>query len=159
MASSCSRPLRRAKSDLEAAGGHAGAPAFNIESYLKERAQFVERALEGSVAHPGGPGGQLLEAMRYSLLAGGKRLRPILALAACEAVGGQVADAVGLACALEMIHTYSPIHDDLPCMDDDDLRRGRPTNHKVYGEAIAPLAGDRLLHHAFKGLARSPPHR
>ncbi len=81
MASSTLRPLHKAKPDLEAPGGHAGAPAFNIESYLKERAQFVERALEGSVAQPGGPGGQLLEAMRYSLLAGGKRLRPILALA------------------------------------------------------------------------------
>src|SRR5271155_2673170 len=93
--------------------------------------------------------------MRYSLLAGGKRLRPILALAACEAVGGEAANAMGLACALEMIHTYSLIHDDLPCMDDDDLRRGRPTNHKVYGEAMATLAGDGLLTDAFKVLARS----
>ncbi|HZY58345.1 MAG TPA: farnesyl diphosphate synthase [Candidatus Binataceae bacterium] len=159
MASSTSRPLHKAEPDLEAPDGHAGAPTFNIESYLKERAQFVERALEGGVAQPDGPGGQLLEAMRYSLLAGGKRLRPILALAACEAVGGQLADAVGLACALEMIHTYSLIHDDLPCMDDDDLRRGRPTNHKVYGEAMATLAGDGLLTDAFKVLARSARDR
>ena len=101
----------------------------------------------------------LLEAMRYSLLAGGKRLRPILALAACEAVGGEIADAIGLACALEMIHTYSLIHDDLPCMDDDDLRRGRPTNHKVYGEAMATLAGDGLLTDAFKVLVRSSANR
>ena len=93
--------------------------------------------------------------MRYSLLAGGKRLRPVLALAACEAVGGNVEAAMGLACAIEMIHTYSLIHDDLPCMDDDDLRRGRPTNHKVYGEAIATLAGDGLLTDAFKVLAQS----
>ena len=91
--------------------------------------------------------------MRYSLLAGGKRLRPILALAACEAVGGALEAAMGFACAIEMIHTYSLIHDDLPCMDDDDLRRGRPTNHKVYGEAIATLAGDGLLTDAFKVLA------
>ncbi len=93
--------------------------------------------------------------MRYSLLAGGKRLRPVLALASCEAVGGKVEAAMGLACAVEMIHTYSLIHDDLPCMDDDDMRRGRPTNHKVYGEAIATLAGDALLTDAFKVLALS----
>jgi geranylgeranyl diphosphate synthase type II len=95
------------------------------------------------------------EAMRYSLLAGGKRLRPVLVLASCEAVGGKVDAAMGLACAVEMIHTYSLIHDDLPCMDDDDMRRGRPTNHKVYGEAIATLAGDALLTDAFKVLALS----
>jgi geranylgeranyl diphosphate synthase type II len=136
-----------------------GAPSFNIESYLKERAEFVERALDHSVVHAGVPGGQLLEAMRYSLLAGGKRLRPILALGACEAVGGEAADAIGFACALEMIHSYSLIHDDLPCMDDDDLRRGRPTNHKVYGEAMATLAGDGLLTDAFKVLARSAGNR
>ena len=96
--------------------------------------------------------------MRYSLLAGGKRLRPVLALAACEAVGGALDDAMGFACALEMIHTYSLIHDDLPCMDDDDLRRGKPTNHKVYGEAIATLAGDALLTDAFGcSLVRARP--
>ncbi len=93
--------------------------------------------------------------MRYSLMAGGKRLRPVLATAACEAVGGEIEAAMGLACAIEMIHTYSLVHDDLPCMDDDDLRRGRPTNHKVFGEAIATLAGDGLLTDAFKVLARS----
>jgi geranylgeranyl diphosphate synthase type II len=87
--------------------------------------------------------------MRYSLMAGGKRLRPILAVAACEAVGGHLDAVIGYACALEMIHTYSLVHDDLPCMDDDDLRRGRPTNHKVFGEAIATLAGDGLLTDAF----------
>jgi len=136
-----------------------GSPGFKIQSYLKERAEFVERALDRAVINHGGPGARLLEAMRYSLFAGGKRLRPILALAACEAVGGAPDDAIGLACALEMIHTYSLIHDDLPCMDDDDLRRGRPTNHKVYGDAMATLAGDALLTDAFNVLARSRSSR
>jgi len=93
--------------------------------------------------------------MRYSLLGGGKRLRPILALAACEAVGGAPQRAMGLACAVEMIHNYSLIHDDLPCMDNDDLRHGRATSHRVYGEAMATLAGDGLLTDAFKVLAGS----
>jgi geranylgeranyl diphosphate synthase type II len=128
----------------------AGAAAFDLDHYLKERAALVERALAAGVAASEGPAGRLLEAMRYSLMAGGKRLRPVLALASCEAVGGTVEAAMDLACAIEMIHTYSLVHDDLPCMDDDDLRRGRPTNHKVYGEAIATLAGDALLTDAFK---------
>jgi geranylgeranyl diphosphate synthase, type II len=116
---------------------------------------LVESALGRAVVRADGPASRLFEAMRYSLLAGGKRLRPILALAACEAAGGELAAALGFACAIEMIHTYSLVHDDLPCMDDDDLRRGRPTNHKVFGEAIATLAGDGLLTDAFKVLARS----
>ena len=128
---------------------------FDLHSYLKERAQLIERALKRSVEEPTGAAARLHEAVRYSLLAGGKRLRPVLALASCEAVGGKVEAAMGLACAVEMIHTYSLIHDDLPCMDDDDMRRGRPTNHKVYGEAIATLAGDALLTDAFKVLALS----
>lgn len=127
---------------------------FVLEQYLKERAALVERELRHLIAMPEGPASRLFEAMRYSLLAGGKRLRPILALAACEAVGGLLEAALGFGCAVEMIHTYSLIHDDLPCMDDDDLRRGRPTNHKVFGEAIATLAGDGLLTDAFKVLAR-----
>src|SRR5579885_1646869 len=131
------------------------ASRFDIERYLKERAALVQNALDRTVVEHRGPGAKLLEAMRYSLLAGGKRLRPVLALAACEAVGGKPQDALGFACALEMIHTYSLIHDDLPCMDDDDLRRGRPTNHKVFGEAIATLAGDGLLTDAFALIARS----
>ena len=134
------------------AGG--GAP-LEIERYLRERAAIVERALADAVVERGVPAGRLFEAMRYSLLAGGKRLRPVLALAACEAVGGGLEAAMGFACAIEMIHTYSLIHDDLPCMDDDDLRRGRPTNHKIYGEAIATLAGDALLTDAFSMLAKS----
>jgi len=128
---------------------------FVLERYLEERAALVGRELDRFVIAAGGPASRLFEAMRYSLLAGGKRLRPVLALAASDAVGGQPADALGFACAVEMIHTYSLIHDDLPCMDDDDLRRGRPTNHKVFGEAIATLAGDGLLTDAFKVLARS----
>lgn len=94
------------------------------------------------------------EAMGYSLSAGGKRLRPLLVLLACEACGGEVEAALPAACAIEMIHTYSLIHDDLPAMDDDDLRRGRPTNHVVYGEALAILAGDGLLTLAFEIVAR-----
>ncbi len=128
---------------------------FVLNHYLKERAQLVELALAKCVDTPAGASARLMEAMRYSLLAGGKRLRPVLALASCEAVGGKIVAAIDLACAVEMIHTYSLIHDDLPCMDDDDFRRGRPTNHKVYGEAIATLAGDALLTDAFKVLARA----
>lgn len=130
-----------------------GGSPFDFDRYLRERAALVERALAECVHAPAGPADRLLEAMRYSLLAGGKRLRPVLALAACEAVGGALDAALPLACAIEMIHTYSLVHDDLPCMDDDDLRRGRPTNHKVFGEAIATLAGDGLLTDAFKILA------
>ena len=133
----------------------AGRSAIDFERYLRERAALIERALTECVPAPAGPAGRLFEAMRYSLLAGGKRLRPVLALAACEAVGGVLDSALPLACAIEMIHTYSLVHDDLPCMDDDDLRRGRPTNHKVFGEAIATLAGDGLLTDAFKVLATS----
>ncbi|MBV8357832.1 MAG: polyprenyl synthetase family protein [Deltaproteobacteria bacterium] len=128
---------------------------FDLAHYLRERAGLIERQLAISVAESNGPANRLIEAMRYSLMAGGKRLRPILALAACETVGGQVEAALGYACALEMIHTYSLVHDDLPCMDDDDLRRGRPTNHKVFGEAIAMLAGDGLLTDAFGLIVRS----
>jgi geranylgeranyl diphosphate synthase, type II len=133
----------------------AGGVASNPENYLRERAALVERELADRACQSDGPANRLFEAMRYSLMAGGKRLRPILALAACEAVGGALDRAIGYACALEMIHTYSLVHDDLPCMDDDDLRRGRPTNHKVFGEAIATLAGDALLTDAFAMTARA----
>src|SRR5579862_5492966 len=121
MPSSGPAPTAKASAS-ELTGASAG--GFDIEQYLKQRAQFVERRLETAVEMLDVPAARLLEAMRYSLMAGGKRLRPILAIAACEAVGGDPEDAGGLACALEMIHTYSLIHDDLPCMDDDDLRRG-----------------------------------
>lgn len=100
--------------------------------------------------------GEVVRAMRYSLASGGKRIRPVLALAACEALGGRAEDALPFAGAVEMIHTYSLIHDDLPCMDDDDLRRGRPSNHKVFGEATALLAGDALLTYAFESALASP---
>ena len=96
------------------------------------------------------PQGGLVEAMRYSLLAGGKRIRPMLVLEFCRVCGGDVEAALPAACAIEMLHTYSLIHDDLPCMDNDDLRRGRPTNHKVYGECVATLAGDALQAAAFE---------
>jgi geranylgeranyl diphosphate synthase type II len=127
-----------------------------LGDYLRERCRLIEAALADALPEqPGTAAARLFEAMRYSLFAGGKRIRPVLALAACEAVGGRIESAIGLGCALEMIHTYSLIHDDLPCMDDDDLRRGKPTNHKIYGEAMATLAGDALLTDAFKVLARS----
>ncbi|NJN73828.1 MAG: polyprenyl synthetase family protein [Limnothrix sp. RL_2_0] len=127
---------------------------FSLEQYLKKQKTIVEAALDQSVviAEPV----TIYEAMRYSLLAGGKRLRPILCLAACEMLGGTPEMAMNTACALEMIHTMSLIHDDLPAMDNDDLRRGKPTNHKVYGEDIAILAGDGLLSYAFEYVARTP---
>lgn len=99
---------------------------------------------------------ELYEAMRYSLLAGGKRLRPILTMEVCRMCGGVVETALPLGCAVEMVHTYSLIHDDLPAMDNDDLRRGKPTNHKVFGEATAILAGDALLTGAFERIAAAP---
>ena len=129
---------------------------FELTAYLKDRAALIERALAGLVSIHGGLEARLFEAMRYSLLDGGKRLRPILALASCEAVGGKIDDAMNFACAIEMIHTYSLVHDDLPSMDNDDLRHGKPANHKVYGDAIATLAGDALLTDAFGVIARSP---
>ncbi|CAL5223044.1 g5500 [Coccomyxa viridis] len=126
--------------------------AFNFASYMKERAQLVNEALDKSVPlqYP-----EIInESMRYSLLAGGKRVRPCLCLAACEAVGGSIDQAMPTACAMEMLHTMSLIHDDLPSMDNDDFRRGKPTNHKVYGEDVAILAGDALLTLAFEYICR-----
>ena len=127
---------------------------MNLKIYLKRRQRLVDGALERWVPgeHEFPP--NVHQAMRYSLFAGGKRLRPILVLAAAEAVGGRIADALPLACSLELIHTYSLIHDDLPSMDDDDLRRGKPTSHKVFGEALAILAGDALLTESFHLLTR-----
>lgn len=119
---------------------------------LTEYQKKIEAALEGYAAQwP--DHGELKDAMAYSLLSGGKRIRPVLTLAVCRLFGGEADKALPLACGLEMVHTYSLIHDDLPCMDDDDLRRGKPTNHKVYGEAMAVLAGDALLTAAFETLA------
>ncbi|KJS17444.1 MAG: geranyl transferase [Peptococcaceae bacterium BRH_c4b] len=117
---------------------------------LKARAALVDRALEEYLPTDGTHPAVIHEAMRYSLFAGGKRLRPVLALSASEVAGGSVEKIMPAACALELIHTYSLIHDDLPAMDDDDFRRGRPTCHKKYGEAMAILAGDALLTMAFE---------
>jgi geranylgeranyl diphosphate synthase, type II len=124
---------------------------FELTAYLSERQALVEAALDASlpIQYPE----TLYESMRYSLLAGGKRLRPILCLASCELVGGTVEMAMPTACALEMIHTMSLIHDDLPAMDNDDVRRGKPTNHKLFGDAIAILAGDALWAYAFEWIA------
>lgn len=124
---------------------------FDLSTYLGERQALVEAALDQSL--PIKPPETIYEAMRYSLLAGGKRLRPILCLASCELVGGTVEMAMPTACALEMVHTMSLIHDDLPAMDNDDYRRGKLTNHKVYGDDIAILAGDGLLVYAFEVVA------
>ena len=129
--------------------------AFNLKVYLSEKKAIVDRALEIYLPKPEGPACDLIRAMRYSVFAGGKRLRPILCIAGCETVGSAGADVLPVACALELIHTYSLIHDDLPVMDDDDLRRGKPTNHKVFGEATALLAGDGLLTEAFALMTRS----
>ncbi len=125
--------------------------AFDLSRYLAERQALVEVALDQAIAvvYPE----TIYESMRYSLMAGGKRLRPILCLATCEMVGGTLEMAMPTACALEMIHTMSLIHDDLPAMDNDDYRRGKLTNHKVYGEDIAILAGDGLLTYAFEHIA------
>lgn len=120
--------------------------------------ESIENALNQLLPapQPDDPAGQVTEAMRYSLLAGGKRIRPVLTLAFCSLCGGNWEAAMPAACAVEMVHTYSLIHDDLPCMDDDDLRRGRPTCHKVYGEAMALLAGDGLLTKAFESVLCLP---
>jgi geranylgeranyl diphosphate synthase type II len=132
--------------------------ADGLSLYLERRRKLVEQALARAVPAASVRPATIHKAMRYSLLAGGKRLRPILALAAAEACGAK--DPTGVlpaACAVELIHTYSLIHDDLPCMDDDDLRRGRPTSHKVFGEGVAVLAGDALLTRAFGLIAGIKP--
>jgi len=122
----------------------------SLETYLQEQRERVEAALDHYLAAPGASPSTLSEAIRYSVFAGGKRVRPILVLAAADAVGGDSEALLPAACALEFVHTYSLIHDDLPAMDDDDYRRGRLTSHKVFGEAVAILAGDALLTHAFE---------
>ena len=135
---------------------------FDLAAYLAERRALVDAALERVLPAEDTPPATVHRAMRYSVLAGGKRLRPILVIAGAEAVGGAPREVLPTACALELIHTYSLIHDDLPAMDDDDYRRGRLTSHKVFGEAMAILAGDGLLTLAFKlvadnaALARDP---
>ncbi len=131
----------------------------HLKSQFRIFRSEIEFALKRCVPGPNKKPAILHRAMRYSLLAGGKRIRPILCLAAAETCGGDHSRALPLACAVECVHTYSLIHDDLPCMDDDDFRRGRPTNHKVFGEAVAVLAGDALLTAAFALTASAPAAR
>ena len=123
-----------------------------MKNVIKEDALLVEGALAEYYSETDEDLALILDAEKYSLFAGGKRIRPFLVLEFCRMFGGNVSSAVPFACAIEMIHTSSLIHDDLPCMDDDDLRRGKPTNHKVFGYANALLAGDALLMRAFSSL-------
>ena len=132
---------------------------MDLKQYLATRAAEVDAALDAFLPKAKEKPATIHDAMRYSLFAGGKRLRPILCLAAAEACGGDVESALPAACAVEVMHTYSLVHDDLPCMDDDDLRRGRPTCHKVYGEGMAVLTGDALLTEAFLIIAQTSPAR
>jgi geranylgeranyl diphosphate synthase type II len=132
--------------------------SFDFNAYCVSHRNTVDAALDIHLPPENQPPEILHQAMRYSVLAGGKRLRPLLCLAACEACGAPAHTALLPAIAIEILHTYTLIHDDLPCMDNDDLRRGRPTSHKVFGEANALLAGDALLTLAFEWLARSQPH-
>ena len=128
---------------------------MELQDYLHASVKKVDRALDQFLPKPSTKPATIHKAMRYSIFAGGKRLRPVLTLAAASVCGGAEEGALLSACAVECIHTYSLIHDDLPCMDDDDLRRGRPTSHKVFGEGIAVLAGDALLTIAFELLAQA----
>ncbi|HSE05414.1 MAG TPA: farnesyl diphosphate synthase, partial [Methylomirabilota bacterium] len=127
--------------------------SFDLGAYMKERADAVDAALERLLPAETLRPETLHKAMRYSVFAGGKRLRPVLVIAGAEAVGGTAERVMPTACAMELIHTYSLVHDDLPAMDNDDFRRGAPTNHKVFGEAMAILAGDALLTLAFRLVA------
>ena len=129
--------------------------AFELKKYSRQRAKQVDTALGHYLPTARTKPATLHQAMRYSLFAGGKRIRPLLTFAAAEACNGKLGDAMPLACAVECIHTYSLVHDDLPSMDNDDFRRGRPTSHKVYGEGIAILAGDALLTQAFEIAAKA----
>ena len=133
------------------------ATGVDIRARLAERAKLVSEALESFLPAPTGEFARLAEAMRYSVFAGGKRLRPALVIECCEVAGGIPDDALPAACAVEMIHTYSLIHDDLPAMDDDELRRGKPSCHRAFDEATAILAGDALLALAFETAARTEP--
>ncbi|MEN6621656.1 MAG: polyprenyl synthetase family protein, partial [Smithella sp.] len=126
-----------------------------LEAYLQDRRKIVEESLHWYLPTENNTPVEIYKAVHYSVFAGGKRIRPILCLAAVDACGGNFAQAMPVACALELIHTYSLIHDDLPSMDNDDFRRGKPTSHKVFGENIAILAGDALLTEAFVLLSRT----
>lgn len=129
---------------------------MDLKSYLATRTAEVDAALDAFLPKAKERPATIHAAMRYSVFAGGKRLRPVLCLAAAEACGAEISAALAPACAVELMHTYSLVHDDLPAMDDDDLRRGRPTCHKVYGEGMAVLCGDALLTESFIVLAKTP---
>ena len=131
--------------------------SVDLKTYLTTRAAEVDAAMDAFLPKAKERPATIHAAMRYSIFAGGKRLRPVLCLAAAEACGGEIPNALAAACAVELMHTYSLVHDDLPAMDDDDLRRGRPTCHKVYGEGMAVLCGDALLTESFAVLARTMP--
>ena len=128
---------------------------MEFKEILKNKIDYVENLLQEYMPKEEGYQETIMKAMNYSLKAGGKRLRPILTLESCKIVGGKEADAIPFAMAIEMIHTYSLIHDDLPALDNDDLRRGKPTNHKVFGEGMATLAGDALLNYAYEVMLSS----
>ncbi|GHC53996.1 polyprenyl synthetase family protein [Roseibacillus persicicus] len=132
-------------------------PSDDFKTYLGQKVSLIDGHLDAHLPSDLTSPSKIHEAMRYSVFAGGKRLRPILALAAAEACGGSEEAALFPACATELLHTYSLVHDDLPAMDDDDLRRGRPTSHVVFGEALAILAGDALQAEAFHFIAQTPP--
>lgn len=127
---------------------------MDFKDELSERVKIVDEYMENFLPSDKYPK-EIFESMRYSVFAGGKRLRPIMVMEACKAFGGDWKDSMSFACAIEMIHTYSLIHDDLPALDNDDYRRGRLTSHKVFGENMAILAGDALLHHAFETMAQA----
>jgi geranylgeranyl diphosphate synthase type II len=133
---------------------YATSTKFDLKTYLDQKKDNVEIALDKSLTATTPKVDKIIESMKYSLMAGGKRIRPVLCIAACEMFGGTEAMAMPTAVALEMIHTMSLIHDDLPAMDNDDMRRGKPTNHVLYGEDIAILAGDALLSTSFEHVAR-----
>jgi geranylgeranyl diphosphate synthase, type II len=149
----------RSRKKVSMLRAHRKIIAFDLPAYLDKTSAAVNKALDRFLPRATEKPATLHKAMRYSLFAGGKRMRPALCLAAAEACGGSWDAAMPLACAVECIHTYSLIHDDLPAMDDDDFRRGKPTNHKVFGEAVAILAGDALLTQAFEIAAQSEVFR
>jgi len=150
-------PAAAAPAHTNRRGSRGRSPSRTLDPWLKRTRALIEKALRTSIPATSTKPATIHRAMRYSLLAGGKRLRPLLCCATSEACGGTLRAALPAACAVEMIHTYSLIHDDLPCMDDDDLRRGQPTSHVVFGEGMAVLAGDALLTEAFAVLATAKP--
>lgn len=153
-ASLSATPSFVSSSKLSSSSLGATATSFNLDEYLISKKGPIEQALDDSVVSIGPQTEKVCESMKYSLMAGGKRIRPVLCIAACEMFGGSTEQCMPTAVGLEMIHTMSLIHDDLPSMDNDDLRRGKPTNHVVYGEDIAILAGDALLSTSFEQVAR-----